>query len=378
MNIVFVSNFLNHHQIPLCDALEARADSFCFVATERGGRQGYQFSQERHYVVDYNLESTRVNSLLRSADVVIFGSCPNEMIRIRMEKNKLSFVFSERFFKKGIWRRFIPKTAKAVRERVAAYAGKNMYVLCASAFLPYDLSFFRFPSKQCFRWGYFPKVKRYKDIEQLIDAKKPASLLWAGRLLNWKHPHVSVMVAKRLKEDGCDFELNIIGNGTEENSLRNMIKAYDLEDRVHMLGSMQPDEVRTCMERSEIFLFTSDRKEGWGAVLNEAMNSGCAVVASHAIGSVPFLIEDGANGLIYKNGNVDDVCNKTKWLLTHGSERKSMAQRAYRTIIDEWNAENAADRFVALAAELLNGSTFPTITDSGVCSRAEVLKDGWR
>ena len=49
------------------------------------------------------------------------------------------------------------------------------------------------------------------------------------------------------------------------------------------------------MEKSEIFLFTSDKGEGWGAVLNESMNSACAVVASHAIGSVPFLLKDGEN-----------------------------------------------------------------------------------
>lgn len=51
---------------------------------------------------------------------------------------------------------------------------------------------------------------------------------------------------------------------------------------------MKASEVRSYMEKADIYLFTSDFNEGWGAVLNESMNSGCAVVASHAIGSVPF------------------------------------------------------------------------------------------
>ena len=80
-----------------------------------------------------------------------------------------------------------------------------------------------------------------------------------------------------------------------------MIREKKLEDCVHMLGAMSPDEVRKHMEQANIFLFTSDRNEGWGAVLNEAMNSGCAVVASHAIGSVPYLIKNGNNGYIYEN-----------------------------------------------------------------------------
>ena len=33
------------------------------------------------------------------------------------------------------------------------------------------------------------------------------------------------------------------------------------------------------MEQADIYLFTSDRNEGWGAVANEAMNSACAMVA---------------------------------------------------------------------------------------------------
>ena len=32
------------------------------------------------------------------------------------------------------------------------------------------------------------------------------------------------------------------------------------------------------------------------AVVSEAMNSGCCVVANRQIGAVPFLIEDGVNG----------------------------------------------------------------------------------
>ena len=53
------------------------------------------------------------------------------------------------------------------------------------------------------------------------------------------------------------------------------------------------------MERADIYLATSDRQEGWGAVINEAMNSGCAVVADHMMGAVPYLISHEENGMIY-------------------------------------------------------------------------------
>ena len=45
------------------------------------------------------------------------------------------------------------------------------------------------------------------------------------------------------------------------------------------------------MRKHEIFLFTSDRNEGWGAVSNESMSNGCMLVGSDGIGSIPFLVK---------------------------------------------------------------------------------------
>ena len=131
------------------------------------------------------------------------------------------------------------------------------------------------------------------------------------------------------------------------------------------------------MEQSQIFLFTSYRNEGWGAVLNESLNSGCAVVASHAIGSVPFLLQDGKNGFIYKDGDINDLFNKVKYLLDNEAERINMQKSAYETIINEWNAENAAKKLIELLTKLLNGENVETLFESGVCSKAKILKDNW-
>jgi hypothetical protein len=133
-----------------------------------------------------------------------------------MQENKLSFLYSERFFKKGVWRRFIPSTRKAVKERILKYKNNEMYVLCASAYLPYDLELIGFPSEKCFKWGYFPECKKHDDVDALIASKKKNSLLWCGRLIDLKHPELAiegsierselVEMISRLKELG----LNII------------------------------------------------------------------------------------------------------------------------------------------------------------------------
>ena len=112
-------------------------------------------------------------------------------------------------------------------------------------------------------------------------------------------------------------------------------------------------------------------------MLNESMNSGCAVVADHAIGSVPFLVEHGENGLIYEDGNFEDLYNKVKRLLDHPEERAMMGKKAYKTMAEEWNAENAARKFLELSERLLSGEQRVFLFERGVCSKAEILRDNW-
>lgn len=377
MKIVFVSNILNHHQNALCKELKERCNEFYFIATDNVETLGYQKSIDAEYIVKYYLEDEKrkAETLICDADAVIFGSCPTKLIKLRLQYNKLSFLYSERFFKKGTWRRFIPSTRKKIIERVIANKDNQLYVLCASAYLPYDLSFFNFPISKCYKWGYFPKAKQYSDIKTILQQKNSLSILWAGRLLELKHPEAALVLAKRLKRDGYNFQLNIIGDGPLKNTLENKIKKYQLENNVHMLGGMTPEQVRYYMEQSQIFLFTSDRHEGWGAVLNEAMNSGCAVVASHIIGSAPFLIDDMKNGILYKNGKMDDFYNRVTMLLNNQQICFNIGREAYQSIIQEWNATVAADRLVNIIEGLLKGDQ--KFYTKGVCSNATKLRENW-
>lgn len=107
-------------------------------------------------------------------------------------------------------------------------------------------------------------------------------------MIKYKHPELVIEIANHLKKNNIDFKINVLGTGEMKELLIKKIAYNNLYENVFILGAMNPNEVRKYMEKANIFLFTSNYEEGWGAVLNEAMNSGCAVVASHAIGSVPF------------------------------------------------------------------------------------------
>ena len=131
------------------------------------------------------------------------------------------------------------------------------------------------------------------------------------------------------------------------------------------------------MEQSQIFLFTSDQKDGWGAVLNEAMNSGCVVVASDTIGSVPYLLQDGENGCVYPSQDVEALSRNVRCLLENPEMMAQMGRSAYETILEEWNAENAAQKLMRLLESMLAGKDPGKLYDNGICSPAPLIGKDW-
>lgn len=383
MKIVFVSNFYNHHQSELAkNFFRLTNGEYYFIETEPIEKERTKMGWGEKVTPSYVKQSytsaedyKRCQSLIDLADVVIYGSAPESMIKNRLKSGKLTFKYSERMYKEGF--KWYEQPLRFIKNNLRGWSKKNHYLLCASAYSYADFQkTFNFTDR-AFKWGYFPAVKKYENIEKLIADKTPVSILWVARLIELKHPDVSIRIAKRLKQAGYKFRLSLIGNGELDGEIRELIKSEGVEDCVTMLGAMNPDEVRLYMEKSQIFLFTSDFNEGWGAVLNESMNSGCAVVASHAIGSVPYLIEDGKNGLIYKNGDLDDLYNKVKYLLDNTEKREEIGKNAYETLKTTWNAEVAAERFVNLVSKLYKGENIEDLYKNGPCDKAEILKNNW-
>jgi glycosyltransferase involved in cell wall biosynthesis len=178
-------------------------------------------------------------------------------------------------------------------------------------------------------------------------------------------------VAKMLKLHKYEFHINIIGIGEEKTKLKQLLNIYQINHEVDFLGSMSPEKVREYMKMANIFLFTSDYEEGWGAVLNEAMNSCCAVIACHAAGSVPYLIKHNNNGLIFETGNVDKLYKYTKYLMDNTSECERLGVNAYNTMKNIWNAERASSNFLILGENILSNRQLNI--NVGPCSIANVI-----
>ena len=213
MKVTFFSNFLNHHQLPFCLAMcKLTNNNFTFVATERIPQErldmGYADMNEAYPFVLRAYESEeaehKAEKLALESDAIITGSAPEKYTVARVEQHKLTFRYSERVYKKGIWRALSPTGSRAMHKKHTIYRKEPLYMLCASAYTAMDFAIQGAYIDKTFKWGYFPEVKRYEVAElmkQKLSAtsagwKHPqASILWAGSRIGWKHPDASIELA---------------------------------------------------------------------------------------------------------------------------------------------------------------------------------------
>lgn len=382
MTLVFYTNFINHHQVPLADEFyKMLGDDYKMVTfeplPESFRLKGYaDFSYKPYLIEAFRSEDNmkKAHQLSVNSDVVILGAAPEYLIYERLKMNKITFRYGERLFKK-VDRRFLRRSYwTKLYHMHTQYREKPLYMLAASAYMKSDVNkLLAYPNK-VFKWGYFTNASDI-DIHQVLENKRNVSkirILWCGSIAQVKRPDLIVQLGYMLKKKDIDFHIDMVGEeGGWSGLIQDMIKKLDVEECVSVLGSFPNEKLLKMMQDYHIFAFTSDRGEGWGVVLNEAMGSGCTVVVSNRVGSAPFLIQNKWNGLLFKSGNVDSLYQQIIALINDCELRESLAIRAYHTIREEWSPSKAAENFIRLADGIMLNS-IPQIID-GPCSKAIII-----
>ena len=388
MKVTFVSNYINHHQIPVSNVLyEHLGAEYTFIQTEPMEEEriklGWNPEEVPEYVKYAYEEPELCRQLIMDSDVVIWGGLEEEeMLRPRLQAGKPVIRYSERLYKEAQWKAISPRGLRKKYLDHTRYRNAPVYMLCSGAFVASDFHIVRAYPNKMFKWGYFPECREY-DLDALMAGKEEISagnggkteILWAARFIDWKHPELVVQLAKELKHQGKSFHITMIGDGELRPKVEEMIAAEELEDVISLTGSQTPVQVRTAMENASVFLMTSDRKEGWGAVMNEAMNSGCAVVADRMEGATLFLMKQGENGFWYKDASAKCLADLVGRLLEDKKLRETIGRNAYKTIADLWNARVAAERLLKMCETVAAGKEPEMLWTQGPCSKAEIIKE---
>lgn len=371
MTFTFVSNYINHHQIPLCDALYRElGEDYTFIQTmpmeqERVDMGWSVDVRQLSYVRCLYEEEYECLKRIAESDVVLFGWTEREDLAAdRLASGKLTLRVSERLYREGQWKVISPRGLAAKYREHIKYRRQNVCMLCAGAYTASDFQLIgAYPGKM-FKWGYFTKLRTYS--EEQFNAMKPQDgvmhIVWAGRFIPLKHPEYAVRLAKTLRDRGYKFCVHMLGNGELEPKIRHDAESLELTECFRFYGYTAPEQVRDVMEKCHIHLFTSNYLEGWGAVINEGMNSGCVEVVNAQVGAAPYLIRHGENGLVYPNDRYESMEELVLKLFDNWDEYKMMGRAAYETIRDTWNAEHAAQELLRFTKRLMQGDIIPAET----------------
>lgn len=206
-------------------------------------------------------------------------------------------------------------------------------------------------------WGYFPLVSSAHRVPRTPDnGPLRFRFLYVGRFIKLKRVDGLLQAFRDIITNGIDARLTIIGTGPQLQYYERCVSRFGLSDRVAIQGSLPMDAVWKEMRQHHALVLPSSGSEGWGAVVNEAMQCGCVPIVSRECGAGFTLIDHGKDGLIYPSGNVASLAHEMASLASQPKEWQSMAARAQEKMTALWSPQIAATRFISYAKSFLGGS----------------------
>jgi colanic acid/amylovoran biosynthesis glycosyltransferase len=177
-------------------------------------------------------------------------------------------------------------------------------------------------------------------------SSKRILLIAIGRFVAKKGFHLAVEVAERLRNDGIDVELELIGDGPEREAVLARAATLGIADRVVAPGWLGRREIYERLIHADVCLGTSitpdtGELEGIPNVLKEAMAVGVPIVAFDHSG-VGELVQNGRTGFLVPEGDVEAMARAVKQLVSDPSPTENIVTAARKLIEDEYGSEAQA------------------------------------
>lgn len=170
----------------------------------------------------------------------------------------------------------------------------------------------------------------------------------------WEEKGVADLVNALFRIEDFEWTLVVIGEGPMRESLMEMFVCNDKAEQACFVGYKQRKDIPPLMKVMDILVLpsrtTAEVKEQFGLVLAEAMLCKVAVIGSDS-GAIPEVIGDA--GLIFSEGNIDELKKCIEALMRNPTFRKELAERGYRKALQSYSVTALAKRSYSFFNELL-------------------------
>ena len=190
------------------------------------------------------------------------------------------------------------------------------------------------------------KLSSQKQVlKERLGINAEVVILFVGNLTPKKGPHVLLPAFSILAKEVEDVVLVIAGDGPMMQELKQYVEKHGLDKRVFFLGFVSQKELPSIYVISDAVVFPSLYDETWARAVNEAMACGLPIIASRKVGATGDIVRDGINGFVVKEGDVEELADKMRLLVTDRELRKKMGE-ASKEIIKGWTYEAALPNFI--------------------------------
>ncbi|MEI6140224.1 MAG: glycosyltransferase family 4 protein [Mariniphaga sp.] len=233
---------------------------------------------------------------------------------------------------------FLPirKNIKTVGCQHLAYDGiKNLWALLRK------LLFHRLNFIVCLTKSDLPKYKKLNKNSIVIPnsignfSEQTASLtnkqiLFIGRVVPEKGYDILLKVVERVSKIHDDWTFRIIGEGPLRKKILHEFDLYGLTSKISWISSS--DLIVKEYINSSIYLMTS-RTEGLPMVLLEAQACGLPIISFNCETGPSDIINDGIDGYLIDNYNIDEMSKKLSMLCSNFNKRKEFGQNARKNVL---------------------------------------------
>lgn len=162
-----------------------------------------------------------------------------------------------------------------------------------------------------------------------------------------EHQKAYDVVIRALAQLPNHISLLIVGSGTEEAMLRDLVRSLGLDARVKFTGYIDRERVTLYRKASDIFIGPS-RSEGLGNAFLSAMASRIPVIATREGGLAEFMF-DGAStpgpsktGWVVRKDSVEDIVRAVEDIVAHPEVVREVTARARVMVEEKFNWEHIA------------------------------------
>ena len=218
------------------------------------------------------------------------------------------------------------------------------------------------PEKICF--GYDAVDNTY--FERTADNARSNESVWrtalglpnryvlaSGRFIPKKNFATLIRAYAKYAAGNCaTHHLVILGDGVERRKLERMVDDLGVRSRVHMPGFRGYNLLPIFYGLASFFVHVSTIEQ-WGLVVNEAMASGLAVIASRTCGSAHDLVIDGITGYKIDPLDADLLAARIRFLAANEANCLQMGAAAQKAV-SAWGPNRFAEGLVRAGNIALN------------------------